>query len=208
MSSSVPRDAGSARAARPLRPWQTIETMNRHVLAMWVFISSEVFFFGSLITVYLVYRGATGDGPTPAVLDVPRTALFSIFLFASSGTIVIALSRLHHNDRRGLGTWLLVTVLLGGIFLAGQFTEYLELYHEGITINRNLFTASFYTLTGFHGLHVLSGALAILVVAGLAFAGDFSPRRDTAVEAVSLYWHFVDVVWIVIFSLVYLGSLI
>ena len=200
--------ATSSQVASQPRPWRTIETMNRHVLAMWVFISSEVFFFGSLIAVYLAYRGVTGDGPTPSVLDVPRTAIFSIFLFASSGTIMIALRRLHHNDQRGLGIWLLVTVLLGAIFLAGQVTEYLELYYEGITINRNLFTASFYTLTGFHGLHVLSGALAILVVAGLAFAGDFSPRRDTAVEAVSLYWHFVDVVWIVIFSLVYLGSLI
>lgn len=183
------------------------EAMNHHVLAMWAFISSEVFFFGSLIAVFLAARAAAEGGPRGEHLDVVRTAIFSIFLITSSVTVAIAINRLHANDSTGFRVWLVVTVALGLIFLGGQVTEYQALWAEGFTINRNIYFSAFYTLTGFHGLHVICGLLALIVVTGLAFAGDFGPHRDTAIETVSLYWHFVDVVWIVVFAVVYLGAL-
>ena len=187
----------------------SIEGMSHHILAMWVFISSEVFFFGALIAVFIAYRGQTGGGPAPAtVLDVPRTALFTVFLLASSVTVVVAASRLHRGDQTGFKLWLAATVALGAIFLVGQVSEYAALYREGLTINRNLFFSSFFLLTGFHGLHVLGGLVALIILTGLAFLGDFRDGRDTALESISLYWHFVDVVWIVVFSVVYLWSLV
>ncbi len=135
---------------------------------------------------------------------MPRTAVFTVFLLASSVTVALAGSRLHHKDQTGFKLWLVVTIALGGIFLIGQVTEYATLAAEGLTANRNLFLSSFYTLTGFHGLHVFSGLLALIILAVLAFAGDFRDGRDTALESIALYWHFVDVVWVFLFPLLYL----
>jgi heme/copper-type cytochrome/quinol oxidase subunit 3 len=138
-------------------------------------------------------------------LDVPRAFFFSLFLFASSLTIYLAEQRLHRDDERGFLLLWLLTMLLGVIFLANQVLEYLRLYAEGVTISTNLFTTAFYTLTGFHGLHVVVGLIALGIIAGLARAGDFrGGRRRVAVDTVAVYWHFVDAVWVVVFSLVYL----
>jgi heme/copper-type cytochrome/quinol oxidase subunit 3 len=178
------------------------------VLGTLTFISSEAVFFGALIAAYLRYHGASGIGPGPSDLDVPRTALFSLALFASSGTAWLAERRLHAG-RPGFVLWIAVTIALGGIFLLGQLTEYAHLYADGIRADTNLFTSAFFTLTGFHGLHVAVGLIALAVLAGLALAGDFrGGRRHVAASAVSIYWHFVDAVWVVIFSLVYLGALL
>jgi cytochrome c oxidase subunit I len=179
------------------------------VLGMLTFISSEAFFFGSLIVSYMVYRGRSPEGPGPHDLDVLQTALFSVALFASSATIVLAERRLHDGDQRGFRRWLLATIALGLVFVGGQAAEYLSLYREGITIDRNAFTSAFYTLTGFHGLHVVVGLIALAVVARLAFAGDYERgRHGAAVASVAAYWHFVDAVWLVVFSVVYLWALI
>jgi len=172
------------------------------------FIFSEVTFFGALIVAFLEYR-TRSPGPGPHDLDVPRTLIFSLFLFASSGTVYLAERRLAKDDQRGFLTWWLASIGLGAVFLIGQITEYARLYVDGITIGTNLFTSAFFTLTGFHGLHVFVGLLALSVIGLLARAGDFrGGRRRVAVDGVSIYWHFVDGIWVVIFSLVYLLGLV
>jgi cytochrome c oxidase subunit I len=175
-------------------------------LGVLAFISSEVFFFGSLIAAFILYR-TKGPGPGPSDLDVGRTALFSIALFASSGTMILGERRLHRGDLGGFRRWLVATIILGAIFIYGQASEYHIMYGEGIKLNTNLFSSAFYTLTGFHGFHVLVGLLALIVLAGFAFAGVVRPGRTAAAEAVSAYWHFVDAVWVVILSIVYLWAL-
>jgi cytochrome c oxidase subunit 1/cytochrome c oxidase subunit I+III len=174
------------------------------LLGMYVFIASESFFFGGLLTgfVYARIRETTGFGPLD--LDLAQTALFSVALFVSSATIMLAERRLHRGDLGGFRLWWLATIVLGAVFIGGQIFEYATLYHEGITLGTNLFSSAFFTLTGFHGLHVIIGLIALGVVAGLAFAGDFRDGRHAgAVQAVAWYWHFVDLVWVVVFSTVY-----
>jgi cytochrome c oxidase subunit I len=177
------------------------------ILGMFAFIFSEATFFGALIVAYLEYRRRSPSGPTPEDLGILTTALFSVALFASSATVVMAERRLKRDDHRGFMTWLLVTIGLGAVFLIGQIGEYVQMYAHGITIGSNLFTSAFFTLTGFHGLHVMIGLVALAVVAGLAYAGDFRRGRRGAVEATAIYWHFVDGVWVVVFSIVYLWTL-
>lgn len=172
------------------------------------FIFSELTFFGALIVAFLEYR-TRSPGPGPHDLDVPRTLFFSLFLFASSGTVYLAEKRLARDDQRGFLTWWLLSIGLGAVFLIGQATEYARLCADGITISANLFTSAFFTLTGFHGLHVLVGLIALGAIGLMGRAGDFrGGRRRVAVDAVSVYWHFVDGIWVVIFSLVYLLGLV
>jgi heme/copper-type cytochrome/quinol oxidase subunit 3 len=178
------------------------------IVGLAAFIFSEATFFGALIVAYLEYR-TRSPGPGPHDLDVIRTFIFSLFLFASSGTVYLAERRLARDDQRGFLSWWLVTMTLGAVFLIGQLTEYARLYTDGITISSNLFTSAFFTLTGFHGLHVLVGLIALGVIGLLARAGDFrAGRQRVAVDAVSIYWHFVDAIWVVVFSVVYLLGLV
>jgi heme/copper-type cytochrome/quinol oxidase subunit 3 len=177
------------------------------VVGLAAFLFSEATFFGALIVAFLEYRTRSA-GPGPHDLDVPRTLLFSLFLFASSGTVYVAERRLAQENQRGFLTWWVLSIGLGAIFLLGQITEYAQMYAEGITIGSNLFTSAFFTLTGFHGLHVLVGLVALSVIGLLARAGDLrGGRRRVAVDCVSIYWHFVDGVWVLIFTLVYLWGL-
>ena len=104
--------------------------------------------------------------------------------------------------------WLFATIALGAIFMAGQGSEYQKLFAGGLSVNSSLFASTFFTLTGFHGLHVTLGLLALGVLFGLALAGDFKGKHSSAFKAISLYWHFVDVVWIAVFSVVYLRNLL
>ncbi|MCA1644377.1 MAG: cytochrome c oxidase subunit I [Chloroflexi bacterium] len=183
-------------------------TWRPQMVGIGAFIFSEVTFFGALIVAFLEYRTRSA-GPGPRDLDVLRTLIFSLFLFASSGTVYLAERRLAKNDQRGFLTLWLATIGLGAVFLVGQITEYMRLYADGVTLGTNLFTSAFFTLTGFHGLHVLVGLIALSVIGLLARAGDFrDERRRVAVDGVSIYWHFVDGIWVVIFSLVYLLGLV
>jgi heme/copper-type cytochrome/quinol oxidase subunit 3 len=175
-------------------------------LGVSAFLLSEAVFFGFLIAAYIYFYGAVTHGPNARTsLDPPRTLVFTLCLIASSGTMWLAERRLAAAKRNGFRLWLGVTILLGAAFLFGQGLEYAGLFAKRITPERNLFGATFFTLTGFHGLHVLCGLISLAVLMTLAFRRSFGERERSGVGAVALYWHFVDAVWIVIFSLVYLS---
>lgn len=185
--------------------------MSKAKLGIFLFILSEANFFLLLIIAYAYYHAYPGSGPTAATALSPlRTGLFSILLFASSGTMIMAVRNYRARAHRATVRWLVVTIVLGALFLSGQGIEYAGLYERGIAVNRNLFASTFFTLTGFHGLHVFVGLVAIAIVAGLAASHRLvgSEREADAFEAVGIYWHFVDAVWVVIFSIVYLWALV
>ena len=172
------------------------------------FIISELGFFGVLILAYLFYNATSQSGPGARELDVLKTTIFSVCLFASSFTIWRSEVGLHANKRGKMKAWLAATILLGGIFIVGQGLEYWSLYQSGVTVGLDLFATTFFTLTGFHGLHVSFGLLALLVVLGVAFTGYSKNGHLPALGAVGYYWHFVDIVWVFVFSIVYLWPLI
>ena len=172
--------------------------------AMWVFLGSEVLFFGSLITTFLLYRTRVGDGPGAEIFDIPFTSISSFVLLMSSLTMVLAHHASERKDWRQMRVWLLATALLGMIFLAGQVYEFTEFVHEGLTVKTSPFGSAFYVLTGFHGAHVAVGVILLLATAFISFAGRFRAGEGMNVEMVGLYWHFVDIVWIAIFTIVYL----
>lgn len=183
--------------------------MSRSKLAASLFILSEVNFFVILIITYVYYHALPADGPTAATsLDPWRTGVFSICLFSSSATMWMADRSLKSNGGHALAFWLAATVLLGALFLVGQAQEYVRLLTSGVTLSRNLFGTTFFTLTGFHGLHVFAGLCALAILIVIALTGEVKGRRQEAVEAVGLYWHFVDGVWVVIFSVVYLAAFV
>jgi heme/copper-type cytochrome/quinol oxidase subunit 3 len=172
------------------------------------FIISEVGFFGVLILAYLFYNATRSSGPGAQQLDVVKTTIFSICLFASSFTIWRSEVGLHANNPAKMKAWLIATIVLGGIFIVGQGLEYWNLFQSGVTVGLDLFATTFFTLTGFHGLHVTFGLLALLVVLGVALVSNLKNGHLPALGAVGYYWHFVDVVWVFVFSIVYLWPLI
>jgi cytochrome c oxidase subunit 3/cytochrome o ubiquinol oxidase subunit 3 len=174
-------------------------------LAIWLFLASDCLLFGALISTYVLYRGASVTGPYPSdVFDIPYTSVSSFVLLASSLTMVLALAAIQRGDVARSRVWLLATALLGMTFIGGQVYEFTSFYREGLSLTTNVFGTSFYVLTGFHGTHVGIGILMLLTLLSLSFAGRLGPERAQAVELVGLYWHFVDIVWIVIFTVVYL----
>lgn len=172
-------------------------------LGIWLLIGAEVVFFVSLIGAYLTY-GATNRPTAHEVLDIPLTAVTTFVLITSSLMMVLSLSSIQRGDQRKMRLFLMATALLGLMFLMGQFYEFTELWHEGITPTSGLFGATFMTLTGFHGTHVLLGIIWIFMLVARAMSGGITQDNHLAVELVGLYWHFVDLVWIVIFTVVYL----
>ncbi len=178
--------------------------ISNNKLGMWMFLGSECLLFGALISTYMLYRGRTGEGPTPeAIYDIPFTSVSSFVLLMSSLTMVLAVSAFGRNDIRRGRLWLVTTALLGATFVGGQVYEFSAFYNEGLGYTTSLFGSSFYTLTGFHGAHVSIGIMMLMATAIMA---GRSPEKVSAegVEIIGLYWHFVDIVWIVIFTLVYL----
>ena len=174
-------------------------------LLMWLFLGSEAMFFGSLIATYLLYRGRSVVGPYPQdVFNIPYTSVSTFVLLMSSLTMVLALAAIQRNDQRGLRIWLLATALLGLIFVGGQAFEFTSFLGKGLTLSTNLFGSSFFTLTGFHGMHVTIGIVVLLSLFVMSLRGRFTPENSLTIELAGLYWHFVDVVWILIFTLVYL----
>jgi heme/copper-type cytochrome/quinol oxidase subunit 3 len=157
-----------------------------------------------LILAYVNFHKQYGTGAMAAWhLDVVKTGVFSIALFASSFTLWLAEKA--HEKRSGLAIlWMLVTIALGGIFLCGQAIEYTELIRENLTISRDLFGTTFFTLTGFHGFHVIVGLILLVVALWIMARGKEHEITEAGLTSVSLYWHFVDAVWVAVFSVVYL----
>ncbi len=174
-------------------------------LGIWTLLGSEVIFFSSLIVTYIVFRNRSVTGPYPReALDVPLTAFNTFVLICSSLTMVTALASIQRGQAAAMRRWLLATALLGLTFLGGQATEFTMLALHGLSLSSNLFGATFFTLTGFHGAHVFAGVIWIGFVLARAFRGGITQDNHIAVELVGLYWHFVDLVWIIIFTVVYL----
>ncbi len=205
--------------------------LDNRKIAVWAFIGSECMLFVSLISTYLIYKGRSIVGPYPhepwtnpatgeqmkAILNIPVTTASAFVLLMSSLAMVLALSAVQNKDLplaanagwwerrfRSSKLWLWVTAILGTIFLGFQAYEFTSFVHEGLTIRTNLFGSTFFTLTGFHGAHVTAGVIWLLTLLAIDYKRGLGPRDALNVDIAALYWHFVDVVWIVIFTLVYL----
>lgn len=173
-------------------------------LGMWMFLASEVMFFTALIGAYVVFR-ATGQFEVPeAELNLWLASLNTFLLIVSSFTVVQALDSIIKGKLEALVSYLLVTLALGIVFLSIQGYEWAELFAHGITPTSDLFGTLFFVTTGFHGLHVGLGLLALVVVMLRAFKGDFDENNYAGIEGFGLYWHFVDIVWILLFTIIYL----
>ena len=183
------------------RPTSLFQSKAR--LGVALLILSEGSFFLILILAFALFHG-DGEAAARRALEPGRAFVFSLFLFASSFSIwraVVAAAADQASRARG---WLLATLGLGGIFLAGQTLEYRRLFSIDVTAGSGPFGQTFFVLTGFHGLHVLAGLVAIGLLAAFSKRGPFNAARREGLEAVALYWHFVDLVWVAIFSIVYL----
>ena len=174
-------------------------------LGMWLFLGSECLLFGGLISTYMLYRGRVGTGPTPMqVFDIPFTSVSSFVLLMSSLTMVLGVSAAHKGDDRNTYLWVAVTAILGATFVGGQVYEFTAFYNEGMGFTTSLFTSSFYVLTGFHGVHVTVGIIMLMSTIGIMKRSKVPGSKSETIEMLGLYWHFVDVVWIIIFTLIYL----
>lgn len=209
-------------------PHYTSTGLDSRKIAIWAFIGSECMLFISLISTYLIYKGRSVVGPYPhelwkdpstghvfhAILNIPVTSASTFVLLMSSLAMVLALAAVENKNvpKRNLGErilgdsrlWLAMTALLGMTFLGFQAFEFTSFVHEGLTIRSNLFGSSFFTLTGFHGAHVTAGVLWLLTLLMIDIKRGLGPDDALNVDIAALYWHFVDVVWIAIFTLVYL----
>ncbi len=209
-------------------PHATSTGLDNKKIAIWTFIGSECMLFASLISTYLIYKGRSKVGPFPhevytdpmtgqhmkAILNIPVTSASTFVLLMSSLAMVLALAAVQHKNlpkhtlgERILGSsqlWLLMTAVLGTTFLGFQAYEFTSFVHEGLTIRTNLFGSSFFTLTGFHGAHVTAGVIWLLTLLAIDRKRGLGPRDEVNVDIAALYWHFVDVVWIAIFTLIYL----
>lgn len=184
---------------------ETNTGLDNRKLLMWLFLASEILFFGSLIAAYLLYRDKSVTGPYPEDLfDIPFTSVSAFILLMSSVTMVLALAAIQRGDQHGLRIWLFTTAFLGILFVSGQAFEFTEFNREGLSLSTNLFGTTFFVLTGFHGAHVTVGVLILLSLFVMAQRGRLTQAESLHVELAGLYWHFVDIVWIVIFTLVYL----
>lgn len=169
-------------------------------------MASEAIFFAFLITAYVFFHGAVKGGRSPHnSLDVKSTGIYTIILLSSSATIHLA-GRAYKRKHRSISMWLGVTIACGMVFLYGEINEYLRLLHQNVTVSRNLFGSTYYTLTGFHAAHVTVGLVLLSSLLFMAVRGDLMDGKGKGMETISYYWHFVDIVWVAVFSTVYLWS--
>jgi len=175
---------------------------SRGRVGMYCLIAAETAIFVIFVVAYLFYVGKSASGPTPPVLHAP--IFFSICLLSSSWTIHRAVAALKRARVGSFARWWLATIALGGLFLAGTGVEWRHLIvDEGLTIRTNLFGTTYYSLVGLHALHVTAGLIALATVSLFALFGHVKPGHAARVDVLSLYWHFVDVVWVVVFLVVY-----
>jgi len=177
--------------AAPQAEHPTSTGLNSRKMLFWAFLGSECMFFGSLIATYLVYKGRDQVGPHPHdILNIPFTSISAFVLLMS--------------NQKGTAIWLAATALLGMTFVGGQTYEFTEFFMHGLKLQTNLFGCTFFVLTGFHGTHVTVGVIWLWTLFSLAVRGKLPKEKALDVEISGLYWHFVDVVWIAIFTLIYL----
>jgi cytochrome c oxidase subunit III len=172
-------------------------------VGMFGLIAAEAAIFTIFVVAYLFYVGKSLTGPMPKdVLSVP--IFYTICLLSSSLTIHLAVKALRRGNVRVFGDWWLVTIALGATFIYGTAMEWHRLiYHDGLTISTNLFGTTYYSLVGLHGFHVVVGLASLSIVMGLTFLGNVRAEHAERVDVLSLYWHFVDAVWVVVFTVVY-----
>ena len=184
---------------------QTSTGISNEKMAMWAFLGSECLLFGALISTYILYRHKSVQGPTPRLLyDIPFTSVSSFVLLMSSLTMVLALSAIQRGDHQRCRVWLATTALLGATFISGQVYEFTSFVKEGMGYTTNTAASAFYTLTGFHGVHVSLGIVMLMSLFMMSLRGRLPQERSEVVEIVGLYWHFVDLVWVFIFAFFYL----
>jgi heme/copper-type cytochrome/quinol oxidase subunit 3 len=176
---------------------------------MWTYLASDCLLFGGLISTYLLYRNRPGNIPglsgsslrASELFNIPFTSMTSFVLLMSSLTMVLAVNSAIRKDTDRMRLWLVATAVLGGLFLGGQVYEFTEFVREGLGFTSNVSASAFYTLTGLHGAHVAVGVL--MLISAVVYAARRTLNAE-AVEVLGLYWHFVDIVWVVIFAIVYL----
>lgn len=167
-------------------------------------VGTEAMFFVALIMAFIYMAFNSGFEPYEvSKLDIKTTGIFTIILFCSSFTYIMAEKKYKSGNIKSLKIWLTITILLGAVFLFGQGKEYIRLIHENITLSGSVFGTSFYALTGFHGLHVFIGLIILSIVLVLTLIGDFNNSKSTVIGTVGIYWHFVDIVWAFVFTVVY-----
>jgi len=176
---------------------------SRGLVGMFGLIAAEAAIFTIFVVAYLFYIGKSLTGPMPKdVLSVP--IFYTICLLSSSLTIHAAAKALRRGSVRGFGTWWFATIALGAAFMYGTATDWHRLiYHEALTISTNLFGTTYYSLVGLHGFHVVVGLMSLSIVMALTLLGNVRSEHFERVDVLSLYWHFVDAVWIVVFTVVY-----
>ena len=179
-------------------------------LGMWVFLAADAMSFGALLAGYGALRYGSTDWPLPSsVLGIALTAFMTFLLICSSVTMVLALAAIQRGDLRGLRIFLSLTILGGLMFLGMQAYEWTHLIHRDLTLTGNpfgaaLFGTTFFIITGFHGAHVTGGVIYLSCYLVRALLGRVTQANDNAIEIAALYWHFVDLVWILVFTFVYL----
>ena len=189
----------------PAHEEETTTGINHRKLLMWVFLGSDCLFFGSLIATYMVYRGQSIVGPYPRdIIDVPITTVSTFVLLMSSFAMVMGVAAARSGNQKRLVQWLVMTIILGSIFIGFQVYEFNLFRVEGLRYETNLFSSTFFTLTGFHGAHVTLGVFWLICLAIMAARNPAGRPSHLDVDIAGLYWHFVDIVWIVIFTLLYL----
>ena len=178
-------------------------------LLMWLFLASDCMFFAALIGTYLVYKGRSLVGPYPVdILDIPLTTVSTFVLLMSSFLMVLALHAIRGGNIPQFRLWTFGVCFFGAIFLGFQVYEFRHFVHEGLTLQTNLFGSTFFTLTGTHGVHVTVGVLWLMSLLIWSYIRPMTPQDALSVEIAGLYWHFVDIVWIVIFTALYLVEFI
>ncbi len=192
--------------ATPVGPYRLPTPAENTKLGIWVWLASDCALFAALIATYVSMHGHVGHAPTPQQLfDLPLTATATFVLLLSSLTMGLGLEAAQHGEHQRLMRWLVVTMILGLAFVGLQAVEFTTYVHRGLTPDASNFGASFFTLVGFHGLHVTFGVAWLLsIFIFVVRKGPLGPRDLWRLEAASLYWYFVDVVWVVIFTVVYL----
>jgi cytochrome c oxidase subunit 3 len=172
-----------------------------------VWLSSELMFFAALFSMYFTLRAVNPElwANETQLLNVPFASINTTVLVLSSVTCQLGVFAAERGDVKGLRRWFIITFLMGAFFIGGQITEYTELVHEGLTISSSAYGSAFYITTGFHGMHVTGGLIAFLLVLATTYvARRFTHEQATRAIVVSYYWHFVDVVWIALFFMIYI----